>query len=328
MPSSTTVTFKPQHPTFVAEVEGVDWTKPLSPQVFEEIKAGIIKYGVLIFRDANINDDQQIAFASLFGELERSPAKALGISKSRIENDQIFDLANLDANNELIKSDNKVRNLFSKGNEVWHADMQYHPRRCLYSMLRAVEIPPAGTGGETLYADSRTAYDDLSQEMKDKLEDVMVNCSLLHNRRIGAPELYKGVDPFEWPISRWKAVYPHEGSGRKNLYLTTYAYSFDGMTPEESEPLIKELLAHITQDKYVHTVYWNNPGDMVMWDNSAVLHRATDGSGYRGKYRRDVRRTSVYDFGKYAWGGNDPENNWKAKLPADPFAAPTPKATS
>jgi alpha-ketoglutarate-dependent 2,4-dichlorophenoxyacetate dioxygenase len=174
--------------------------------------------------------------------------------------------------------------------------------------------------GETQYADSRTAYDDLSQEMKDKLEGLVVNCSLLHKRQTASSELYKGVDPFDWSISRWKAVYPHEGSGRKNLYLSAYACSFDGQTREESAPLIKEILAHITQEKYVHTIYWNNPGDLVMWDNTAVLHRATDATPYLTKYRRDVRRISVYDTGKYAWGENDPNNNWTVKLPADPFA--------
>jgi len=320
MPSSTNLVFKPQHPTFIAEVQGIDWTQPLPTSVIDEIKQGIAKYGVLIFRDAHLNDDQHVEFASNFGELEPTPAQKLGI-KQRLANSYLGDLSNIDIEDKLITSENKVRNMFMKGNEIWHADMQYHPRRTSYSILRAVEIPPKGCGGETQYADSKTAYDDLSQEMKDKLEGLVVNCSLLHNRRLGAPELYPGVDPFDWPISRWRFVYPHEGTGRKNLYITTYCYSIDGMTPEESAPLINELLEHATQDKYVHTVHWNNPGDMVMWDNTGVLHRATDSAPYQGKYRRDVRRTSCYDGGKYAWGENDPTNNWTITLPKDPFGS-------
>jgi len=313
------VIFKPLHPTFAAEVEGIDFTKPVPLDVIKEVQGGIDKYGVLVFRQANLDDDSHVAFAQSFGELEPTPAASLGV-KVRLTNPYVGDLANVDHNNELLKEENKVAMLFSKGNETWHADMQYHPRRCKYSTLRAVELPPEGTGGETIYADSRTAYDDLSPEMKDSLEGLVANCSLLHNRRAAAPELYPGVDIFDWPVSRWKLVYPHEGTNRKNLYVTSYMYSIDGKTPAESQALTQELIAHATQPKYTYTVYWKNPGDMVMWDNTAVLHRATDGSGYRGKYRRDVRRTSAFDEGKYAWGENDPNNNWIVKLPKDPFA--------
>jgi len=220
---------------------------------------------------------------------------------------------------EIRKAQDTTAALFSKGNGLWHCDMQYHPRRDKYSLLRAVEIPPKGVGGETEYADARTMYDDLSPEWKEKLEDVVVNCSLLHNRRAGAPELYKGVDPYDWPISRWKAVYPHEGSGRKSLYLTSYCWQIDGYSIDESQKIAQELLAHGSQPKYVYKVEWNQ-GDMVMWDNTAVWHRALDASQYTFKYRRDVRRTNTLDSGLYAWGDNDPNNPWRIKLPADPFA--------
>ena len=289
------VSFKQIGRTFVAEVNGVDFTKPTSPDLINEIRSGIDKYGVLIFRNANIDDDTQIAFASQFGELEPTPQAKLG-NKLRLKNEHMFDLSNIDHNNEVTGLDIKAA-AFSKGNEIWHADMQYHPRRTKYSILRAVELPPQGTGGETLYADSRTAYDDLSAEMKERIEGVVANCSLLHNRRTASRELYRGVDVFDWPVSRYKLVYPHERTGRKNLYVTTYAYTVDGMDYEESQELIQPLLAHVTQEKYVCKVEWERPGDMVMWDNTAVLHRATDSSAYRLKYRRDVRRTSAWDDG-------------------------------
>jgi alpha-ketoglutarate-dependent 2,4-dichlorophenoxyacetate dioxygenase len=324
MPSTTTLSFKPQHPLFVAEVEGVDWTKPLPASVCEEIRDGINKYGVLIFRNANINDQQQLAFAKYFGNLEPPPTKHMKNVKMRLEESarELFDLSNIDGDNEIVKLTNKRGMNMMRGNEIWHADMQYHPHRTLYSILRAVEIPPKEVGGETQYCDSRSAYEDLNPEMKKWLEGRVVNCSLLHNRRLGAPEMFRGIDPFDWPTSRWKAVYPHEGSGRTNLYFTSYAYSFDGMTPEESAPIIKKILDHMTQPKYVATVYWEQAGDMVMWDNTAVLHRATDSATYITKYRRDIRRASVYDNGKYGWGENDPNDNWVVKLPDDPFAEP------
>ena len=314
------LSFNQLAPTFAAELQGVDFTRPVAPDVISEIQAGIDRYGVLVFRNAEIDDDAHIAFAQQFGELEPTPAGRLG-KKLRLPSPYIFDISNINHNNEVSATD-MTSALFSKGNEIWHADMQYHPRRTKYSMLRAVELPPKGSGGETMYADSRTAYDDLLQGTKDKIEGMVANCSLLHNRRTAAPQLYRGVDVFDWPVSRYKLVYPHERTGRKNLYLTTYAYTIDGMNYEDSQSLIQPLLAHATQNKYVCKVQWQNPGDMVMWDNTAVLHRATDASGYRHKYRRDVRRTSSWDNGPHAWGENDPNNPWVISLPKDPFAAP------
>lgn len=321
MGSAGTVTFKQLHPTFAAEVSGVDFSKPVPPNVIEELKQGISRYGVLVYRKANLDDDAHVAFAQSFGELEPTPAASLGV-KTRLPSPYIGDLANIDFQGNLKMYEDKMSRLFAKGNETWHADMQYHPRRCKYSTLRAVKLPPKGTGGETLYADSRTAYDDLSPEMKQTLDGLVAYCSLLHNRRDAAPELYKGVDVMDWPNAYWKLVYPHEETGRTNLYVTSYMHKIKGMSQEESDQLLKELKDHAAQEKYVHTVFWEDDGDMVMWDNTAVLHRATDGSGYIGKHIRDVRRTSCFDSGKYGWGENDPNNPWIIKLPKDPFAEP------
>ena len=313
------LSIKPVHPTFAAEVNGLNSTNATTPELISEVQAAIEKYGVLVFRGAHLDDDAHVAFSSSFGKLEPTPAASLGV-KTRLDSPYIGDLANVDHQNNLKQYEDKMSRLFSKGNETWHADMQYHPRRCKYSALRAVQLPPKGTGGHTLYADSRTAYDDLSPEMKQKLEGLVAYCSLLHNRRDAAPELYKGVDVMDWPNAKWKLVYPHEETGRMNLYVTSYMHKIEDMSQEDSDKLLDELRAHTGQEKYVHTVHWEGNGDMVMWDNTAVLHRATDGSGYIGKHIRDVRRTSCFDSGKYAWGENDPNNPWIIKLPKDPFA--------
>lgn len=322
MGSISTVKFKPLHPTFAAEVSGIDFSRPVPEDVIDQVRAGITKYGVLVFRGANLDDDAHVAFAQSFGELEPTPAASLGV-KTRLPSPYVGDLANVDHEGNLRKYEDKLSRLFAKGNETWHADMQYHPRRCKYSTLRAVQLPPEGTGGETMYADSRTAYDDLSPEMKKKIDGLVAYCSLLHNRRDAAPELYRGVDVMDWPNAKYKLVYPQEGSDRTDLYVTSYMHKIEGMSQEESDKLLKELKDHAAQEKYIHTVYWENNGDMIMWDNTGVLHRATDGSGYIGKYVRDMRRTSCWDSGKYAWGENDPNNPWIIKLPKDPFAEPT-----
>jgi alpha-ketoglutarate-dependent 2,4-dichlorophenoxyacetate dioxygenase len=318
--SSTTLQFKPLHPTFVADVKGIDWTQPIPDSVIAQLQKAIDKYGVLVFRKANIDNDTHVAFSRSFGELDSMPAL-----RSRRFPDQphIFDVSNLDGNGEIVQATERLASLMNKGNQLWHADMQYHPRRDKYSILHAVQIPPKGCGGETEFVDSRTAYDELSEEWKDRLKDLVCDCSLLHNRRQAAPELFKGVDPLDWPISRWKAVYPHTGSGRNNLYVTSYTYKFAGLSVAESQKIVTELLDHGSQPRFVFKAIWEQPGDMLMWDNTAVWHRALDDSAYKLKYRRDMRRTNTFDDGPYAWGENEPGNDWKIKLPKDPFAHET-----
>ncbi|EXJ56253.1 uncharacterized protein A1O5_12709 [Cladophialophora psammophila CBS 110553] len=315
---SSTLRITPLHKTFIAQVEGVDWTAPISDAIIAEIQKAIDKYGVLVFRKANIDNETQVALTGRFGKLDFMPTVHI---KGRFPHTpQIFDLSNLDERGNIILSTNRFLSMSMKGNQLWHADMQYHPHRDKYSILRGVEIPPPGMGGETEFADSRTAYEALSQGWKERVENMVINCSLIHNRRTGAPDLYKDVDPMKWSISRWKAVYPHEGSGRKNLYVTSYGYKIDGMSVEESQKIIGELIAHGTQPQFVYKLSWNNPGDMIMWDNTAVWHRALDDSKFQHKFKRDMRRTNTLDDGPHGWGENDPNNNWRVQVPKDPYA--------
>jgi alpha-ketoglutarate-dependent 2,4-dichlorophenoxyacetate dioxygenase len=314
----STLRITPLHPTFVAQIEGIDWTVPISDAVFAEIKKAIDKYGVLVFRNANIDNETQVAFTSRFGEMDYM--LTIHIKGRFPHQPQIFDLSNMDEQGNIIQSTNRFLSMSMKGNQLWHADMQYHPHRDQYSILRGVEIPPPGVGGETEFADSRTAYEALSPEWKERVENMVINCSLIHNRRTGAPNLYKGVDPMAWPTSRWKAVYPHEGSGRKNLYVTSYSYKIDDTSVEKSQKIIGGLIAHGTQPQFVYKLSWENPGDMIMWDNTAVWHRARDDSAFQHMFKRDMRRTNTFDDGPHGWGENDPKDNWRVKVPKDPYA--------
>ncbi|KAJ9625972.1 hypothetical protein H2204_010271 [Knufia peltigerae] len=314
----TSLRITPLHETFVAQVDGIDWTVNLSDEVIGAIQKAIDQYGVLVFRNANIDNEAQIALTARFGKMDYVPGLHL---KGRFPHQpQIFDLANVNEQGEIIQSTDRFRSMSMKGNQLWHADMQYHPHRDKYSILRAVEIPPPGVGGETEYADSRSAYDALSPEWKSRLENMVMRCSLIHNRRSAAPDLYKGVDPMEWPTSRWKAVYPHERTGRKNLYVTSYCYKIENMSVEESQKIIRDLITHGTQPQFVYKLVWENPGDMIMWDNTAVWHRALDDSKFQHKFKRDMRRTNTFDDGPHGWGENDPNDNWRVKAPHDPYA--------
>jgi len=92
-----------------------------------------------------------------------------------------------------------------------------------------------------------------------------------------------------------------------NLYVASHVQHIEGLTPEDSTQLIETLLAHASQPNYVLNVDWENNGDLVLWDNTCVMHRATGGA-FEGKFKRDMRRTTVHDESANAWGLNEKTN--------------------
>jgi len=171
-------------------------------------------------------------------------------------------------------------------------------------LLLAHELPPRGTGGETYFADVRTAYDDLDPETKSKLDGLVVEHSLWHSRLLANPD-YVASD-FEKnikPPARHDLVQVHEPSGRKLLYIAAHAANIVGMEQSQGLELIWDLIEHATQPKYTMSVEWLDPGDLVCWDNLCVMHSGAGGE-FETKYKRDMRRTTVHDASSKAWGYN------------------------
>lgn len=150
--------------------------------------------------------------------------------------------------------------------------------------------------------------------MKQRIDGLVSNNSMWHNRKLAAADFYADIEPTDYPMSKHKLVTNHPATGRKMLFCTTYAHHIDGMTYEESQSLINELLEHASQPKYRCLLRWENDGDLIMWDNTAVMHRAIGGGSYLGKYARDMRRTTSFDMGPEAHGLNDPNNSFRQGL--------------
>lgn len=224
-----------------------------------------------------------------------------------------------DPDDKLITDDDPVRTSSKRGNTLWHADGAYNPRRSGISIIRAVELPPKGMGGETEFLDSRTAYEDLPESKKEEIKNYVGMNTLLWNRKLANPEgtpayhMFQDIDCTKVPLSKHRIAQIHEPTGRGNLYIGSYTHHIEGMPVEEGRRIIDELLEHVTQDKYKLAVHYENPGDVVFWDNAAVLHRATIGL-YEGKYRRDMRRISTFDDSSWAYGENHPERSSQVGL--------------
>jgi alpha-ketoglutarate-dependent 2,4-dichlorophenoxyacetate dioxygenase len=196
-----------------------------------------------------------------------------------------------------------------QGNSLFHVDSSFNPRRAGFSLLLAHELPPQGYGGATAFADTRAAYEDLDEHLKQHLleRDYVAGHSMHHSRKVASPEFFADVNPEDYPFGRHRIVQRHERSGRMNLYIAAHVHHIEGLEPAESRALFEKLYSHAQQDKYVVEVQWKQPGDLVIWDNTAVMHRAVGGA-FQSKYRRDVRRATVHDDSSQAWGLNEHSN--------------------
>ncbi|KAI1387305.1 taurine catabolism dioxygenase [Hypoxylon trugodes] len=309
-----TITVQELHPTFAAEVSGVNF-QDVSEEQFKEIIAAMAKYGVCVFRNTGLDDEAHVKFSERLGELDNIKRYLGAGRKARYDLYELFDAGNIDSETGGVLDPNSARAHSNRGNGLFHADSTFNPRRASFSLLRACELPPPGNGGNTDFADSRTAFDELPQELKEELlaNDYVGAHSMAHSRKLGSPEFFADVDPTTGPMQRHRIAQVHEPSGRMNLYIGAHLHHIedaDGNEIPNSWELVEKLNKHATQRKYTTTVQWDRPSDMIIWDNRCVLHRA-GGGVFEGKYRRDLRRTTVHDDSPTAWGLNSKDQVWK-----------------
>lgn len=281
------LTIKQIHPVFVGEVDGVDLTKPLSRDEAKMIDDGMNRYAVLVFRDQNITDEQQIAFTRNFGELENKekPGNIRKAAESRL-GVGISDLSNLTKDGKVISAEDRVW-FFKLGDRLWHSDSSYAVIPAKFSALSGRIIPTWGANTE--FADMRAAYDALDDRTKAEVEDLICEHSLLHSRAaVGftdfTPEEIENFRPV-----RQRLVRTHPATGRKSLFLSAHAGAIIGWTIPEARAFLRDLTEHATQREFVYSHPWRQH-DLVMWDNRATMHRARR---FDRNEVRDVRRTTL-----------------------------------
>ncbi|KAI1440638.1 taurine catabolism dioxygenase [Annulohypoxylon stygium] len=308
-----TIQVKELHPTFGAEVSGVNF-QDLSEEQFKEILAAMAKHGFCVFRKTGLDDPTHVEFSTRFGDLDNIKRYLGGGRLPRYALFELFDAGNIDGETNTILPVDSARAHSNRGNGLFHVDSSFNPRRASFSLLRACELPPPGNGGNTDFADSRTAFDELPVELKEELlkNDYVGAHSMAHSRKLGSPAFFADVDPSAGTMQRHRLLQKHEPSGRMNLYIGAHMHHIedkDGREIPGSWDLVQRLNEFATQKKYTTTVEWHDVGDMIIWDNRCVLHRA-GGGAFEGKYRRDLRRTTVHDDSPTAWGCNSKDTVW------------------
>jgi alpha-ketoglutarate-dependent 2,4-dichlorophenoxyacetate dioxygenase len=287
------VTMRQVGPCFAAEVEGVDMTKPLSPEQVDAIHAGMDRYAVLVFHDQRISDEQQLAFSRSLGEIEHAIGTSLRAPGEYRLPTTFADVSNLDKDNQVFARDDR-RRLFALGNRLWHSDSSFKVTPAKYSLLHALSIP--STGGNTEFADMRAGYDALDAETKAEVEGLVCEHSQLFSRAILGFTDFTEEERLRFKPVRQCLVRTHPVTKRRSLYLASHAGGILGWPVPEARAFLRDLVEHATQRQFVYAHTWR-VNDLVMWDNRQTMHRARP---FPADEPRDMRRTTLAGDGPTA----------------------------
>jgi alpha-ketoglutarate-dependent 2,4-dichlorophenoxyacetate dioxygenase len=287
------LTFRNLHPVFVGEASPIELRAVRDEATLAQIRAGMDKYAVLVFRDQPFTDAEHLAFAQrLDGQLHEGTGSRV-ITKNRFGNEALSDISNLDRDGEIMQSDDRRRQ-YSLGNRLWHTDASFREPAGRYSMLHAKVVPPVDA--DTEFADMRAAYDTLPAETKALIEDLRTHHSIAHSRQILGFEFSQSEqDQLKGAIHPLVRTIPR--SLRRSLYLASHQSRVIDWPLPEGRLLLRDLMEHATQREFVYRHAWR-VCDLVIWDNRATMHRARPFDDT--KYRRELRRVTTLDLAEPA----------------------------
>mgnify|MGYP000095914174 CR=1 FL=1 len=284
------LTLHPITPSFVAEVEGLDASVPMSDEDLHALEQAFWQYAVLILPEQHLSGQQHIDFARRLGPLETSIQAYRPGQKLRVS-DEIADVSNLDEDNKVWGHDSRMR-MFQMGNRLWHADSTFRHVPAYASLLYGRSVAPFG--GHTEFADLRAAFDNLPAQRQSQLRGLIAEHSIFYSRaKLGFHDFSQEERDAMPPVPQ-VLVRKIPQTGRESLYLASHAGRILGMPEEEGKALLDTLTAHATQRQFVYTHRWRL-NDLVIWDNRCTLHRGTAFDDLR--WRRDFQRATVADVG-------------------------------
>jgi alpha-ketoglutarate-dependent taurine dioxygenase len=241
-----------------AEIEGVDLSRPLGERLAAAIRSAFVRHKLLVFRAQSLSREEIVNVCSIFGAIEghnvHGPdGRALS---------PVHEVSNVDANGQLSRTPHINANYY------WHSDKAHYRIPSLLTLLHAVELPPSG--GETEFADMELGYEELPLALRSRIDSMKVVNDFEYAMLNAGKVLKEGekVPSVTHPIVR-----THPETGRRSLFVGMYSKGIEGMPEAEAQGLLSELLAHCTRPGKTFAHTWQL-GDVVMWDNRSLIHRA------------------------------------------------------
>jgi alpha-ketoglutarate-dependent taurine dioxygenase len=248
----------------------------LDPSFGAECRAALEHFGVLVFPQINLSDEQQVVFSSRIGEVAPQ-----GVPKADGSRDLVFKVT--------LDPKKNVAAEYLKGTIYWHIDGATDDVPAKATLLSGRRLSPVG--GQTEFCNIYAAYDDLPEDERRYYESLRVVHSLEAANRLTTP------NPTDEQLAIWRRggskehplVWRHR-SGRKSLVLGATVDRIVGLSPEQSHALVEKLTAHATRREIVYSHEWQ-VGDLVVWDNCGTMHRVIP---YDAASGRMMHRTTLH----------------------------------
>lgn len=275
METQTSLEVRPLTGAVGAELFGVDIGQPLAPPVVAGIRQALLDHGVIFFRDQALPPAAHQRFTQYFGEVVTNPI-----------------YGSVEGYPDIMPVIKEVNDKYNIG-DTWHTDMSYMEVPPLGSLLYARDVPEYG--GDTLFANMYLAYEMLPEVLKNMLEgrhayhsDRFLTSRVTERNAGRSTQLRTDLEQKE-RLALHPIVRTHDETGRKCLYVNfPFTWSIEGLSREESLPILNQLYAHTTRPEFTCRFRWRK-GSLAFWDNRCVMHYACN--DYQGKRREMYRMT-------------------------------------
>jgi alpha-ketoglutarate-dependent taurine dioxygenase len=270
--------------TFGSVVDGID-VRDLDAGPWQRLLDTWHERGIVVLKGQSLDVEEQKTFARRFGDLELQTGTT--IRDDLLGQPIVLDVSNVDVDGTHIKDRNHPLTRYLGGNEDWHSDSSFKAVSAKASVLHALETP--STGGHTGYADARAGYDVLSEKEKERLGRMRAYHSLVYAQaRVNATDDAVPEDPTAMEGAWHDLVRTHPVTGRKSLFIGRHAALVEGLDVDASRAMLDDLAGAVCQGPRVYHHAWE-PGDVIVWDNRCMLHRATEWDLNERRVLRHVR---------------------------------------
>ena len=266
--------------TLGVEIIGLNLKINIDKNIIGQVSDLLSQFSVVVIRNQNITNDQHIHFSEYFGDLEVTKAGTNGSGS------KLIILRNFDEDGNIVPATDRQR-LNNLANQEWHSDSSFKKIPSKLSILSAKMIP--AKGGNTEFLSMRAVYTALPKKLKSNIEDKVCWHDYSYGRSKIDPNLVTADEKKALPPVKQKLVLNNKKYG-KSLYIGAHCSKIDDMNDDESQNLLDEIYEYIDNESHVYSHIWK-PYDLIMWDNRAVLHRATP---IKGKVeKRLMVRTTI-----------------------------------
>lgn len=276
--NSQSFEIKPISGRIGAKIIGIDLSSDLSDDTIREIRKALVQHKVIFFREQTLDADGQVAFAKRFGEVTTAHPTVPSLPG----HPEVLDL---DYGRTAARANN------------WHTDVTFVDHPPLGSILRAIEIPPAG--GDTIWANSVTAYQDLPDHLRNLADRLWAVHSNAYDYAEAAVNLSEELKAYRkvFTSTVYESLHPvvrvHPESGERGLFIGGFVRQIQGLSTTESDDILRLLQSYVTRPE--NTVRWRwKVGDVAFWDNRATQHYAI--YDYGNQPRRVQRVTIAGDL--------------------------------